>query len=406
MKLKRIGYFLAALLLMHTLFSCQKNKMSINAPKGYLVSVEELQMINEKAKAGIEPHSSNVILFINYIDSLMKGSTDWPALSGEIVIQNRSRREPVQLSFDGTRLVYGTAIAWHITGDEKYAKRCKELILDLTDTYGFRNAEHDEFHWGAQGILNLTNVILYINAADLLESWQGWLEVDKLDFQIWLRDIVYEKVAWASRTRKNNWGVFGSYACATIAYYLMGHPDWKLEESFPYQQKLSPQEAYDSHNAYQIGRQRTSEEWRMDAKTFIWGILPNGGIPEEIRRGDDPVDGEYLPTFGSGTHYTQAYIEALTAHAEFLHRRGDNSLYDNIFEDGSGSLLQAYLFVIDNPLGSHCFTASRINAIYIAYNYYKHPALLKSIKECGPSDIHGRCMSLFGRLTHPIDLSR
>ncbi len=149
-------------------------------------------------------------------------------------------------------------------------------------------------------------------------------------------------MAWASRTRKNNWGVAGSFSAALIAFYLTDHQDWKLEELSPVNQKLSPDEAYESHNAYQIGRFSTSDEWKMDAKVSLWGILPNGAIPEEIRRGDDPIDGDYLPSDGSGTHYTMTHIEHLTAHAEFLLRRGDSSLYDHVANDGSGSLLQEY----------------------------------------------------------------
>ncbi|MDD2299543.1 MAG: hypothetical protein PHR52_06375 [Fermentimonas sp.] len=94
------------------------------------------------------------------------------------------------------------------------------------------------------------------------------------------------------------------------------------------------------------------------------------------------------------------YIEHLTAHAEFLYRRGDNSLYENIYKDGSGSLLQAYLFVIDNPQKSHCFTSDRRNALYLAYSYYKHPSFLESLKECGESDISRQRLALCGRLTH------
>jgi hypothetical protein len=98
------------------------------------------------------------------------------------------------------------------------------------------------------------------------------------------------------------------------------------------------------------------------------------------------------------------YIEHLTAYAEFLHRRGDNSLYDNKANDGSESLLLAYLFVVENHLGTHCFTADRRNALYMAYNYYKHPGILSSLLKCGASDISGQRMALYGRLTHPFDI--
>ncbi|SHN35152.1 Alginate lyase [Cyclobacterium lianum] len=372
-------------------------------PIGVLVSPAELAVIKDKSREGIAPYQQNLEEFLHFIDSLMESSSGWQELSGEVIVHDRSSSDPIQLSSTGGKLAYGTALAWHLTGEEKYAEKSRSLILDLTDTYGYRNDGEDSFHWGAQGILNLARGgTPYMYAADLLESWSGWSQKDKLQYQIWLRDIMYPKVAWASRRRKNNWGVAGSFSSALIAWYLRDHPDWELKEISPREQILSPEAAFESHNQYQIGRMLTSDEWKMDGKVELWGILPNGAIPEEIRRGDDPIDGDYLPTAGSGTHYTMTFIEHLTAHAEFLRRLGDTSLYDHISRDGSGSLLQAYLFVVENPIKSHCFTPNRINALYFAYDYYQHPALLAALQECGPGNISGQRLALFGRLTRPV----
>jgi len=378
---------------------------NLDQSRGILISVKELHEIRDQAKSGIEPYQTNVLEFFKYLDALIEDSKDWPEFGGEVIIKGRSSSDPIQLSSNGGKLVYGAAIAYHLTGDETYAGIARDMILDLATTYDYRNAEEAEFHWGAQGILNLARGgTPYIYAADLLEGWEGWSQTDKTKFQIWLRDVMYPKVAWASRWRKNNWGVSGSFSASVIAFYLMDHPEWKLKEISPVAQELTPQEAYHSHNQYQIGRMNTSREWKMDAKVSLWGILPNGAIPEEIRRGDDPIDGDHLPSWGSGTKYTMTHIEHLTAHAEFLHRHGDNSLYDHVASDGSGSLLKAYLFVVDNPVKSHCFTPDRMNAMYMAYRYYQHPALLKSLEECGPSNIVGQRLALYGRLTHPVKL--
>ena len=73
---------------------------------------------------------------------------------------------------------------------------------------------------------------------------------------------------------------------------------------------------------------------------------------------------------GSCTEYTMPHIDLLTAHAEFLFRLGDSSLYENVENDGSGSLLQAYLFLINNPVKSNSFTPDLNNALYFAYQYY------------------------------------
>lgn len=372
-------------------------------PFGVLISAAELTKIKEYARQGEKPYKQNYQEFLHFVDSLMAVSSKWPELSGEVIVYDRSSTSPIQLSSTGGKLVYGTALAWHLTGEEKYAQKARSLIMDLTDTYGYRNDAKGSFHWGAQGILNLARGgTPYLYAADLLESWSGWSQRDKLGYQIWLRDIMYPKVAWASRRRKNNWGVAGSFSAALIAWYLMDHPEWRLREISPKKQIQSPKEAFDSHNQYQIGRLLTTDEWKMDGKVDLWGILPNGAIPEEIRRGDDPIDGDHLPSDGSGTHYTMTFIEHLTAHAEFLRRLGDTSLYDHVANDGSGSLLQAYLFVIDNPVKSHCFTSNRINALYLAYDYYRHPAMLAALEECGPGNISGQRLALFGRLTRPI----
>lgn len=390
------------------LFSCNSlpnKKVKMDPSKGILVSTMELSKIKEMAASGIEPHSTNVTIFLGYIDSLMQASSAWPPLKKEVIITDRSSKDPVQLSSDGGKLAYGTALAWHLTGNKDYAEKAKTLILDLSRTYGYRNAEHHDFHWGAQGILNLARGgTPYIYAADLLEGWTGWAEKDKLQYQIWLRDVMYPKVAWASRTRKNNWGVAASFSAALISYYLMDRKEWLLTEISPITQKLSPKAAFKSHNQYQLGRLKTSLDWKMDAKVALWGILPNGAIPEEIRRGEDPIDGDHLPSNGSGTGYTMTHIEHLTAHAEFLKRLGDNSLYDQVENDGSASLFQAYMYVINNPIKSHCFTKNRINALYMAYNHYKDMAILNSLKECGPGNISGQRLALYGRLTHPLTI--
>jgi len=38
----------------------------------------------------------------------------------------------------------------------------------------------------------------------------------------------------------------------------------------------------------------------------------------------------------------------------------------------------------------------------MAHQYYKHPAMLKSLKDCGPGNISEQRLALFGRLTHPL----
>lgn len=372
--------------------------------RGYLTTPEELRDIARKAKEGIEPYRKNVADLLEFV-----GEPDhWPhgELSGEVTVRGGSSSKPEQLSDDAAKLVYGKAIAYHLTDDERFAASAREHILDFTDTtFPLSGTWND----GNQIILNLARGgTPYIYAADLLEPWEGWSESDKRDYQRWLGEHVYPLVSWTSRVRKNNWGTAGSLAAAAIADYLHD-ADWTLREQQPVQTQMSPAEAYRVHNALQVGRQSGDVAWKMDAKTpeahglDLWGILPSGGIPEEIRRGDNAVDAPAFSDSDKGTSYTQSYIEHLTAHAEMLRRRGDSSLYDMVFDDGSGSLLQAYRYVLDNPHGSHPFSDVHISALYIAHRYYQHPGLRRSLEAQGPGDIEGHRLALFGRLTHDFD---
>jgi hypothetical protein len=41
----------------------------------------------------------------------------------------------------------------------------------------------------------------------------------------------------------------------------------------------------------------------------------------------------------------------------------------------------------------------------MAYQYYKNPAMLNSLKACGPGNISGQRLALFGRLTHAQNIN-
>jgi len=119
----------------------QEEVLSFDSSKGILISLQEVAEIKELAKKGIEPHTSNVQLFLEFINDLIDSSQTWEKLEGEVVIFDRSASDPLQLSSLGGKLAYGTALAWHLTGDEKYAELCRQQILNLSKTYGFRNAD-------------------------------------------------------------------------------------------------------------------------------------------------------------------------------------------------------------------------------------------------------------------------
>jgi hypothetical protein len=105
-----------------------------------------------------------------------------------------------------------------------------------------------------------------------------------------------------------------------------------------------------------------------------------------------------------------AHLSGTVLEAEVLLRRGDNSLFNNMKGDGSGSILHAILYVIDNPYDpnppTHSFDwlDSRKSILEIAYRYYRHPSIAKQLGIGTSSrniDSDGNsAMPHFGTLTH------
>ena len=318
-----------------------------------------------------------------------------------------------------------------------YAQSAKEKILDLTDTYGYVTKNGSSVHeWNAsnQAILNLARGgIPYIYAADLLDGY--FTPTEKKKFQIWLKEEVYPKVSWASRVRKNNWGVAGSCTASIIADYLsdsgimlceFGYNTstglfWDGKLSDLNWKEISTQDAFTQHNDLQVKRMSAKPNDRMDSpipditvaegqSLNLWGILANGAIPDELRRGANGtynttawVTADYILKEGSGFTYTLSFLDHLIAHAEFLRRRGITKIYDHVENDGSASLLKAIKFVINNPIKSYYFTDQHSSALFFAYDYYKDTSILYSIKS-NPvqANIDGQRMAVFGPLIRPI----
>jgi hypothetical protein len=92
----------------------------------------------------------------------------------------------------------------------------------------------------------------------------------------------------------------------------------------------------------------------------------------------------------------------LVFHAEFLRRRGETMIYDNMEASGAGSLLNAILFVIDNPsdpVKSYNWPLYKIGILSVAYQYYKHELLRDEIDT---GSLTRGVMIAFAQLTHPL----
>lgn len=370
--------------------------------RGYLTSAHDLELISQQAWRGIEPYRTYVDEFWEMTGSPIEweyGEIQGKFESGDVSC--RSVEYPDGDRFisqqGGGHAVYQKMIAYHLSHNIEFARVARNKIMDLTTTYGFGG---QIFGGDNQCIIYLAFAIpLWIQAADLLENEPIWSEVDKRKFQDWLKDEVYPKVAWASRVRRNNWGSAGSLTASMIADYLQDR-DVLLTEIEPQHRELTPAQAYNEHNDMQLKRMNTI--WKGDSRCDIWGIRPYGGIPDELRRGDTGCQGYWLTDDDDSYVYQVTQIDHLVFHAEFLRRRGETMIYDNMEVSGAGSLLNAILFVIDNPVDpdkSYNWPPYKIGILSVAYQYYKHELLRDEIDT---ASLTRGGMIAFAQLTHPL----
>jgi hypothetical protein len=226
-----------------------------------------------------------------------------------------------------------------------------------------------------------------------------------------------------------NWGSAATNACTYIADYLWDRQELvlvsynRLDADEPTTAR-SPAEAYERAIQLALGRMNgTRAEGRgASSRTcdFVSAtksmIRPDGGLPEELRRGSTGCSGVRILQNDESNMYSQTHLQSLIAQAELLRRRGDLRLYDNVqqasldftYRDpkgfkhsvalpaGRGSLKRAILFILDHP--SYQKPRALKTAAEVAYCYYRHPAMLTAVIPTRPNS-GLRAMS-FETLTH------
>jgi hypothetical protein len=359
--------------------------------RGYMTTPQELRLIAQKADQGIQPYKEAVDAILKYAGDPPYWPQRYPSIEGS---QKCKKTKEPRYIFEGSPMVFAKAMAYHITDNSAYAAEVRSRILDLTDTHGYGG---DEYSGANQCILNLSWYMPgWIMAADLIEDYPGWSTTDKRQFQQWLAVNIYKKTAWSSRNRKNNWGSAGSTTSGMIADYLWDS-SYLLEGA-------TPREAYLEHRQNQLDRMGTAKPF--DSVCDLWGIQWYGGIPDELVRGSSGCAAKWIVEDDKSWVYTMTHLQGLVMHAEFLLRRGDNAIFENISDDGSGSLLKAIHFVIDNPVKPEKSTNWRESAkqlLEVTYRYYRDAPSAEQLRVGQPDRYIGSSngqMFHFGTITH------
>lgn len=410
--------------------------------RGYLTTPAELRLIADKAEAGLEPYARSVNEVIEWADR------EWE-YDIEEEVTCRGADNPRWIDDRGTGIIYANALAYHLTGEEKYAEQVADVIHDIIRTVIVIPEDRQQcrlnFAWGTPE---------YVAAAELIgEYWQG-MECegpattiygdDTLEegdcrqlFQNWLVKNPYYIVSYAA-SAQSNWGAAATNTTMHIADYLWDRPDFVLIHRHPPEKinggnlELTPAQAYqyskqlmlnrlnglgvefDSSSScdYLSGRQQDDEFPPVKSQ-----ITENGIIPEDARREEHCnipyYNGEYQ-------NYPQIHVNNTVQQCELMLRRGDPSCYDNISLDeipeytfvgpdgmqklthlypGRGSIERAINAVIVDSGTEWRHDA----ALFVAYRYYLFnsrfglvPAWYEELDRSGGCS-QGVC---FGQLTH------
>jgi Alginate lyase len=264
--------------------------------RGYLVSHSELRDRAARAAAGQEPEASAV-----------RDLLDWAATA---VAQPAHPEEPLRIDgttgpfVDDTAAAYGLALAWGVSGDQRYAAAARDIVMAwVATTQSLENACPDTGDCQTSLIVSRT-APGFIFAMDLLGPSHVVSDADDTAFLAWLRSVILPSAS----TRTNNWGDAGALLRVTAT------------------DALGDAAGFDAGIA----------QWRSQLDL----VASDGHIPEEVRRGS------------SGLSYTQEALMYKIAVARIAERRGIE-LWSAVGHDG-GTLKTAVEYAARyqlNPAG-------------------------------------------------------
>lgn len=412
--------------------------------RGYLTTPQELQVIAEKAALGLEPYHSAVAMVLEW------ANREWDYKLDEHETCKSSNNPAWIHNERGVGRLYARALAYHLTGDPRYAEEVKtilERIMSTVQTISLTQQQCQlNFGWGTPELVASADLIedywIGLTCAGPLSTRYGIAEMGtgpcKMLFQNWLAKNPYYVVSYAAEDNQSNWGAAATTTIAYIADYLWDRPEVWLEHRMPEQinggkaVQYTPAQAYAHANQLALDRMNG---YRVDYHSsrgcdFLSGaqqlpdwppvksqITENGIIPEDARR----EEACNIPRYnGEYQNYPQVHLGNLIQQCELMWRRGDRSCYDNIdmsdlpnytFVDGKGQTHTTHLYpgrgsverAIDAIIVDSQTEWKHDSALEVAYRYYVQFSRFGNVSQWASQlNRPGNCSQdiCFGTLTH------
>jgi hypothetical protein len=322
--------------------------------RGYLTTPQELTVIAKKAEQGLEPYQGAVNDVLQWADK------EWKFELEAREDCSSANRPAWNDNGGGTPILYAKALAYHLTGDIRFAEEAKSILESIMTEVKKITVDTERcrlvFGWGSPEL---------VASADLIEDY-WWNQTCtgptgtqfddtqtgtgncKALFQNWLAKNIYYIVSYSAESSKSNWGAAATNTIAYIADYLWDRPDIILVHRNPPQindgkdLKLTPSEAYehanklalDRMNGYGVeyGSSTSCDYLSGDQQSNKWAPVKSqiseiGIIPEDARRQEHCN----IPSYNSEyQNYPQIHLGNNIQQCELMLRRGDASCFDNI----------------------------------------------------------------------------
>ena len=415
--------------------------------RGYQTTPQELVEINRKAGEGIEPYATAVAW------TIAEAETEWEFDLHAQETCPDAHSPAWNDNGAGTQILYAKALAFHLTGQEKYAEEAKNILQRIMTEVETIDPDDEQcplnFAWGTPEL---------VATADLIEEY--WQDHEctgplspmysdttagtgncKILFQNWLVKNPYYIVSRTAQASTSNWGAAATNAMAHVADYLWDRTDVMLIHRNPQQinggadKALTPAEAYvlanklalDRMNGYLVGygsiktcdRFKLNWEQNSEWEPVKSQITENGIVPDDARRKEYCNIAQYDAQYKH--NYPQLHLGNNIQQCELMLRRGDRSCYDNV----DNTDIPEYTFIdpfgLENSTHLHAGRGSiekAINAIIVdagikwqhdpalevAYRYYFNNHTMPGFEEWFDQlgRRRARCLNhlCFGLLTH------
>ena len=194
------------------------------------------------------------------------------------------------IGIDG-RHAHDLALMWRLTGDEAYAAKAREFLV--------QNSKWTGTSWAGTGPLDNGKIYLLVEAAEMLRDWPGWTQEEQREFGRMLRDVFVPHIYSGDVMRWGNQGLTAWRGLQAIAIfldddklydrvwnYITGRPHRPDDEPYPAGGVYKPDWPA-NYGEYCIERTKpptygTEPDWGYDDQLAHY-LYPNGQCEETCR---------------------------------------------------------------------------------------------------------------------------